>query len=139
MTTATSTATSTATAAANRVHLLGRVSADPQHREMPSGDLLVQFRLVVPRPPERSRRRAAPADGAGSPARAVPGVDTIDVACWSGRTRASAGRLHEGDTVEVDGSLRRRFFATGAGRASRYEVEAQRVRRVRRQEAVPRG
>ena len=30
----------------------------------------------------------------------------------------------------VEGALRRRFFATGAGRASRYEVEAQRLRRL---------
>lgn len=62
----------------NTVHLVGRVSAAPQTRELPSGNLLLQFRVV-----------------------------------------------------EVDGSLRRRFFATGAGRVSRYEVEADRVRRRR--------
>jgi single-strand DNA-binding protein len=32
--------------------------------------------------------------------------------------------------VEITGALRRRFFAAGAGRASRYEVEAASVRKV---------
>lgn len=104
-------------APANEVHLIGRVSGEPESRELPSGDTLVQFRVVVPRPPRRGAPRSAT-------------VDTIDVACWSARARGSAGRLTPGDLVAVDGSLRRRFFATASGRASRYEVEALRVRRV---------
>lgn len=107
-----------ATAApANEVHLVGRVSGVPSVRSLPSGDELVSFRLVVPRPPRR-----------GDPARGQ--VDTIDVACWGAAVRRTAARLPEGQDVEVHGSLRRRFFATGAGRASRYEVEASGVRRV---------
>lgn len=104
----------------NTVYLVGRVSAAPQTRELPSGDLLLQFRVVVRR--RASRRR-------GTAGRAT--VDAIDIACWSARTRAAAARVAEGDVVEVDGSLRRRFFATGTGRVSRYEVEADRVRRRR--------
>lgn len=103
----------------NEVHLSGRVSGGIERRELPSGDGLVTFRLVV----ARSRRRGAPAGRA-------PGVDTIDIACWSASTRAVAARLEPGSGVAVDGSLRRRFFATSAGRASRYEVEAGRLRRV---------
>ncbi|HSP61202.1 MAG TPA: single-stranded DNA-binding protein, partial [Ornithinimicrobium sp.] len=57
--------------------------------------------------------------------------DTIEVACWSARTRRTASRFPGGQTVEVRGSLRRRVFGTGGGRASRYEVEAAAVRRVR--------
>lgn len=106
-------------APANEVHLIGRVSAEPEQRELPSGDLLVQFRVVVPRPPRRGAKDAERTQ-----------VDTIDVACWTARTRGSAARLAAGDTAEVAGSLRRRFFATGTGRASRYEVEAVRVRRL---------
>ena len=106
----------------NAVSLVGRVSGEVAERELPSGDRVATFRLVVPR-----------ADGASGRAK----VDTIDVACWSGRTRRVAGRLGEGSVVAVDGALRRRFFATGAGRASRYEVEAQRVRRVRAREVRP--
>lgn len=108
----------TATAApANEVHLVGRVSGEPTVRTMPSGDVLVQFRVVVP----RTERR-------GDTGRAQ--VDTIDVACWSGQPRRTAARLPDGQPVEVRGSLRRRFFATATGRASRYEVDAASVRRV---------
>jgi single-strand DNA-binding protein len=99
----------------NVVSLVGRVSGEVAERELPSGDHLSTFRLVVP--------RAEPTQG-----RAV--VDTVDIACWSGRTRRVAGRLGEGNVVAVEGALRRRFFATGAGRASRYEVEAERLRRL---------
>ena len=101
---------------ANEVRLVGRVSAPVDERDLPSGDTVGQLRLVVPRA-EGSR-------GAS--------VDTIDVACWSGRTRLAARRLQPGDEVEVVGSLRRRFFRTGTGTASRYEVEAAGVRRLRR-------
>lgn len=104
----------------NTVHLVGRVSAGPQQRELPSGDVVVTFRVVVPRP---RRHRADPARAA---------VDAVDIACWTARTRATAGGLEEDEQVEVEGSLRRRFFAAGAGRVSRYEVEAHRVRRHRR-------
>lgn len=114
-------------APANEVQLTGRVSGDPTQRELPSGDVLVQLRVVVPRPAVRGRRRAAGAEGS-RPARAQ--VDTIDVACWTARSRASALRLADGDGVQVAGSLRRRFFSTGAGRASRYEVEASAVKGV---------
>lgn len=100
----------------NAVQLRGRISAAPQTRELPSGDLVVTFRVTVPRP----RRRGA----AGRAA-----VDAIDIACWTARTRGFAVRLGTGDAVEVEGALRRRFFASGDGRVSRYEVEANRVRR----------
>ena len=102
----------------NTVLLVGRVSAAPESRAMPSGDELVQFRVVVPRPEVRGQARRL--------------VDTIDIACWSARSRGSAGRLQKGDIVEVEGSLRRRFFGGAGGRASRYEVEARRLRRVAR-------
>ncbi|MEE6286437.1 single-stranded DNA-binding protein [Georgenia sp. MJ173] len=102
----------------NTVSLVGRVSGEVTEHELPSGDHVANFRLVVPRPESSPAGRAT--------------VDTIDVACWSARTRRTAARLTEGTVVAVDGSLRRRFFATSAGRASRYEVEAVRLRRSRR-------
>ena len=80
------------------------MSGDPEARVLPSGDDLVTLRLVVARP-------------AGGP------VDTIDLACWSRSTRRSAARLSDGDLVHVTGALRRRFFRTPGGAASRYEVE----------------
>ncbi len=105
-------------ASCNLVTLVGRVSAAPERRTMPSGDELVTLRLVVD--------RAAPSSGGKRT------VDVIDVACWSKRTQRTTRGLAPGDALRVEGSLRRRFFATGAGRASRYEVEADRLVRLSR-------
>ena len=109
---ATTKARSDEQAAVNSVELVGRVSGDPEPRELPSGDELVTLRVVVPRP-------------AGGP------VDTIDLACWSPSSRRSALRVADGDTVRVTGALRRRFFRTPGGAASRYEVEVTRLSRGR--------
>ena len=109
----------------NEVVLVGRVSAPPEERDLPSGDHLVTLRVVVDRPPQKGVDKRT--------------VDVIDVACWTGRTRRTASGLATGDTVRVEGALRRRFFATAGGRASRYEVEATRLVRVsRRAEPVAR-
>jgi len=96
----------------NTVELSGRVSGEPEARELPSGDQLVTMRLVVARP-------------TGGP------VDTIDLACWSPSARRSAGRVADGDHVHVTGALRRRFFRTPGGAASRYEVEVTKLSRRR--------
>lgn len=115
-------------APANEVRIVGRVSGGPTERELPSGDVLVQLRVVVPRPARRGRGEQEAKRGQ---------VDTLDVACWSARTRASALRLDDGSGVQVEGSLRRRFFRAGAGTASRYEVEATSLRRVQLQAPPP--
>jgi single-strand DNA-binding protein len=101
---------------ANEVRLVGKVSGEPDERQLPSGDVVASLRLVVPR---------GPGEGHGS-AR----VDTIDLACWTARTRRSALRLSPGEHVEVAGALRRRFFRAGASTASRYEVEVTRIARI---------
>lgn len=106
----------------NEVVLHGRVSAPAEARDLPSGDHVVTLRLVVDRAPTPDAGRRV--------------VDVIDVACWSARTRRSALALQAGALVEVEGALRRRFFATGAGRASRYEVEARRLVRLRTRAAT---
>jgi single-strand DNA-binding protein len=100
----------------NSVTLVGRVSAAPDQRDLPSGDRLVTLRVVVDRPPERGSTKRV--------------VDVIDVACWSKRTQRTASSLAPDDSIRVEGALRRRFFATGTGRASRYEVEASRLVKV---------
>ena len=101
----------------NEVRLVGRVSAAPEERELPSGDTVVLLRVVVP--------RLGTDHGSAR-------FDTIDVACWTPRTRRSALRLAPDAVVEVGGALRRRFFRAGAATASRYEVEAARVVVVRK-------
>lgn len=120
----------------NEVRLVGRVSGTPETRSLPSGDEVVQLRVVVRRPPDPPRK-AARARGAGRPevleavvkgARAS--VDTIDVSCWTALTRRAGLRMADGDVVEVEGSLRRRFYRAGPSVQSRYDVVAERVRRA---------
>jgi len=106
----------------NEVLLVGRLAAAPMTRELPSGDLVVLCRLVVSRPAVRSPRRIARATS----------LDTIDCAAWSGAARRTVTAWHAGDLVQVTGALRRRFWRTAAGAASRYEVEVARGRRLSR-------
>jgi single-strand DNA-binding protein len=111
------------TPARNEVVLHGRVTAPAEVRDLPSGDRLVTLRVVVDRPPgpEGSRRV----------------VDAIDVACWTPRTQRGALALKPGSFVQVEGALRRRFFGAGGARASRYEVEAHRLARLKVTAASP--
>jgi single-strand DNA-binding protein len=105
----------------NEVRLVGRLAADPVRRELPSGDLLVQFRLVVER--DRTRRQAGPR---------APTVDTLDCTAWRKDVQRSLASCLPGDVLEVSGALRRRFWRAPGGPASRSEVEAGRLRRLLR-------
>lgn len=107
------------TESVNSVSLIGRVSAPPEVRTLPSEDELVTFRLIVTRLPDGRP------GGVGERTK----VDVIDIACWSARTRRSARSLEPEMVVRVEGALRRRFFRTGGGAASRYEVEAVSIKR----------
>ena len=114
---------------ANEVFLIGRLAADPVRRELPSGDPLVSFRLIVDRQPP-ARRAARSSRVPGTPGARVPTVDTLDCAAWRKDVQRSLTRAEPGDVLEVHGALRRRFWRTGAGAASRSEVEVVRMRRV---------
>ena len=118
----------------NEVHLSGRVSGSPDEKTLPSGDVVVLFRLVVRRPTVRrtgSSRAVAKSAGTESAGKKGAVVDTLDVACWAARPRKAALRLRDGDAAEVTGSLHRRFFRAGGAAASRYEVAAATVARAR--------
>lgn len=105
----------------NEVHLVGRLAAEAVRRELPSGDVLMQFRVVVDRGPAL---RAA--------GRRTPTVDTLECAAWRKDVQRSLGSYAAGDVVEVTGALRRRFWRSPGGPASRSEVEATRLRRLQR-------
>ncbi len=107
-----------AAASVNEVHLVGRVAAVAASRELPSGDTVTVLRLVVPRAPD-ARRSAR-----------MPALDTLDCAIWTARLRARAAKLAPGTVVEVEGALRRRFWRSPGGPASRYEVEVRSLRRA---------
>lgn len=102
----------------NEVTLVGRMSQPAEGQVLPSGSQLWKFRVIVGRPP--------------SPASRVT-VDALDCVVWAKRPARSVSGWHAGDVVEVQGSLRRRFFApTGGGRVSRCEIEVASARLIRR-------
>ncbi|WP_205472154.1 single-stranded DNA-binding protein [Nocardioides sp. SYSU D00038] len=103
---------------ANEVRLVGRLAAEPEVRELPSGDTVWTFRLVVGRPRAEVRGRQS--------------VDTLDCAAWTPRVQRSVAAWSAGDVVEVSGSMRRRFFRASGATASRVEVEVTRGRISRR-------
>jgi single-strand DNA-binding protein len=100
----------------NEVHLVGRLAAEAVDRQLPSGDTLTTFRLVVDRPE-------------GAPG---PRVDTVDCAAWRGDVRRTLANWAPGDVVRVDGELRRRFWRAGAAAVSRYEVQVAKAKRLAR-------
>jgi single-strand DNA-binding protein len=104
----------------NRVSVTGRVSSAPIERELPSGDRVVTFRLVMAR------------EQTVMTAKSKQVSDWIDCAAWSGRARRSVGSWQVDDRVEVEGALRRRFFRGEGGAASRVEVEVLSARRIER-------
>ena len=109
----------------NEVRLVGRVAAPAETREMPSGDLMSTFRVIVP----RDGRSGA---GAGGPNGRKGGVDTIECVAWRAGLRRTVNSWHEGDMVAVTGALRRRFWRGETGPTSRHEIEVSKATRVRR-------
>jgi single-strand DNA-binding protein len=99
----------------NEVIVSGRLSAPALAKELPSGDQIVTWRLIVDR----------------TVAEGVRKVDLVDCTTFGARLRRQAVRWREGDVIEVTGSLRRRFWRGAGGLQSRCEVEAGSARRVR--------
>jgi single-strand DNA-binding protein len=100
--------TELASVAVNEVRLVGRLSRDPE---------MWTFRVVVPRAPGGRTKQS---------------VDVLDCAVWGGRVRASVASWSADDVVEVAGPLRKRFFSSGGGPASRVEVEVTSGRLLKR-------
>ena len=95
----------------NDVVLRGRVSQEAVEKELPSGDKVVEFRLIVTREKQS-------------------GVDTLDIASWSAKSRRIALSLTPDEWVEVSGSIHRRFWSSPSGLASRWQVEALEISRI---------
>jgi single-strand DNA-binding protein len=95
----------------NDVLLRGRVSKVAIEKQLPSGDKVVEFRLIVSRDKQ-------------------PGVDTLDIASWSAKSRRTALSLTPDEWVEITGSIHRRFWSAPTGLASRWQVEALEISRI---------
>lgn len=84
----------------NDLLLRGRVSAQATSKELPSGVKVAEFRLII----SRSERE---------------GVDTLDIAARSAKSRKIALTLQGDEWIEVSGSIHRRFWQSPTGVASR--------------------
>lgn len=100
----------------NDVTLVGRLSAGPVVRDLPSGDAVTSWRLVV----ERTPRNGLSGD---QPSRANRTVDALECATFLPEVAQVMASAQSGDLLEVKGALRRRFWRSSTGVASRYEVE----------------
>jgi len=99
----------------NAVALRGRVSSPPAERELPSGDVIVTFRLVVGRDPSPMTKTMTKTSKQSS--------DWVDCVAWGGRVKRGVTTWRVGDFVEVEGALRRRFYRVEARTSTRVEVE----------------
>jgi single-strand DNA-binding protein len=106
---------SAAGAMVNEVTLRGRVSREPELRELPSGTLIVTVRISVARAPSPMSK--------GSKQGSKQGWDWVDCVAWGARQRRRVSTWRVGDIVEVEGALRRRIYRGGAGTAMLLEVE----------------
>lgn len=89
----------------NIVVLIGRLARPVQLRQLPSGDVLAEYQLTVPRPGQR--------------AESVPVV-------WEHPPASATDHAADAEIVVV-GRVRRRFFRAGGRTESRTEVVAESV------------
>ena len=91
-----------------------------EERTLPSGDTLTVFTIIVD-------RAAAPRSrAAGSTASAVK-VDAIACQAFRASVIRRLNSLEPGQWVVAEGTLRRRFWRSGAGLGSAMEVEVSRL------------
>jgi single-strand DNA-binding protein len=103
----------------NEVRLSGRVTSAPEERVLPSGDVIITFRLSMPRaatPMSKGSRQSS---------------DWVDCVAFGARARRSVSGWAVGDRVSVAGALRRRFYRSGESTGTRLEVEVLRASRAR--------
>ena len=123
----------------NRAELVGRVSSLPVERELPSGDRIVEFRIVIDRFPDNSsfsrankKIQAISTRSKSEPVRKKPSpqpvkrreIDTLDIAVWGSQLRKKTLKFKVDDWVHIEGAVRRRFWQAPHGLASRWQVEA---------------
>ncbi|MBV9485901.1 MAG: single-stranded DNA-binding protein [Frankiaceae bacterium] len=97
----------------NEVVIVGRMSTDAVLRELPSGDEVATWRLIVDRPDNVSGR-----------------FDVVECATFNGRVRRQAIAWNPDDVIEVTGALRRRFWKSPVGLQNKYEVHVKRAARL---------
>ena len=96
----------------NEVTLIGELSRIPQIRLLPDGSEVSTFVLLV-----RTGAR---------------GADAIDCVARVGSVRARLQTRQPGESLQISGALRHRFWRGAGGLMSRYEVEVSSLTAQRR-------
>jgi single-strand DNA-binding protein len=102
----------------NSVYVVGRLSSEGEELILPSGDVLLRFRVVIPRP--LKMRQAA----------TKTTVDTLDCYVMGAALRKRVEKFEVGQVVELEGAIRRRFWKAGASVASRVEIEVLSIKKM---------
>ncbi|MEU8150432.1 single-stranded DNA-binding protein [Nonomuraea sp. NPDC048901] len=92
----------------NEVVLVGRLSATPEEKPLPSGDILTKWRLIVRRPENR---------------RGQTMTDSVPCATFDPEAAAFVRNLRPRDTMEIKGAFRCHVYGPTAAKIWRYEVE----------------
>jgi len=104
------------------VVLVGRLGSSIEERELPSGDCVTTFTIIVDRPADRGRA------GGG---RTTVKVDAIACQTFRDPVVRRLTALEPGRWVQAEGTLRRRFWRSGAALNSIMEVDVSSLRAVR--------
>lgn len=99
----------------NHVHLIGKLGAHIHVRELPSGDGLVAFHVVLPRVRPQTATK----------------VDALPCHVTSPALMRRVQGLEPGQMLEIEGALRRRFWRSPNGLGSAVEVHVTKVRALR--------
>jgi len=98
----------------NKAILIGRLTADPELKQTPSGIYLVNFRIAVD-------RRFKSQDGERK-------ADFINIVCWRQQAEFVAKYFHKGDPIGVEGSIQTRDYEDRQGnKRNAVEVVADNV------------
>ena len=133
----------------NQVVLQGRVSGVAASKKLPSGNSVVQFRLIVDRVNSGLNRKSigskfsktvqskkdknvksgkvlkgGSSSKTGNKSISKREVDTLDIGVWRKDLQKKSLTLVAEQFVNVKGAIRRSFWSTPNGLASRYQIEA---------------
>jgi single-strand DNA-binding protein len=105
-------------ASMNRVILIGRLTADPEHKFTPSGVAVAQFRVAVDRPQSSEARQSGQAKQ----------TDFIPIVAWRQTADYVKNYINKGRLVCVEGRMQVREYQTSDGQRRREtEVIAENV------------
>ena len=98
----------------NRVILVGRLTAEPELKQTPSGAYLVNFQIAVD-------RRFKSQDGERK-------ADFITIVCWRQAAEFVCKYFHKGDPIGIEGSIQTRSYEDKQGnKRTAVEVVADNV------------